>query len=292
MKNHNDIYKATVKDVDDPKKQGRMRLKIPSVHGDNLSAWAKPISPMFLWFPPEEEDEVYVRFIEGNTNRPVIIGQWYAERKTPIEEFNKEDYNKKEYKEQIKRKRIKTHAGHYIELSDIKDDKRILIETEKGHTLEFRDKLNEEEQHVELKTVDGHRIYVNDTVKGEEQILIKDLNGNKIQLDTAKNDLNILAQNNETKEIGNNEIENIAVDSTKTIGGNLTVNVTGNANLTATNVVVTADATTVHGLVHLASGGKPVARVDDEIEVEITAGSSAGVYTGKIITGSGKTDSG
>jgi uncharacterized protein involved in type VI secretion and phage assembly len=291
MKKYNDLYRATVKDVDDPRKQGRMRLEIPSVHGKNLSAWAKPISPLFLWFPPEVGDQVYVRFVEGNSNKPAIVGQWYGERDTKIKEFNKEDYNGKKYKDQIQRKRVKTHKGHTIELNDIDDDERVMIETQGGHILELRDDLNGEEQYVELTTTDGHRIYVNDTKDGKEQITIEDLKGNKIQLDTVKNDLNISAQNDEKKEIGNNSEKTVGNNETKNIGATLTINASSSVVVNSPQTTVNGKAT-VTGVTNIGGGGPAVARLGDKVQVEVTGGSSAGTYIGYIIEGAGNSFAG
>lgn len=59
-------------------------------------------------------------------------------------------------------------------------------------------------------------------------------------------------------------------------GGNLNIFVNGDANIKATNVNVDAAVT------NLGVGGKNIARLGDEITVEVTSGSSAGTYKGTI----------
>ncbi len=59
-------------------------------------------------------------------------------------------------------------------------------------------------------------------------------------------------------------------------GSDLTIIVNGNCNLKAAKVNVDATQT------NLGTGGAKIARLGDEVEVEITSGSSAGTYTGKI----------
>ena len=60
------------------------------------------------------------------------------------------------------------------------------------------------------------------------------------------------------------------------INGNVSLITQGDANISAANVNIAAGATS------LGVGGQPIARLNDEITVEITSGSSAGTYKGKI----------
>ena len=59
-------------------------------------------------------------------------------------------------------------------------------------------------------------------------------------------------------------------------GSDLNIVVNGNCNLKAAKVNIDAAQT------NLGTGGAKIARLGDEVEVEITSGSSAGTYTGKI----------
>ena len=60
------------------------------------------------------------------------------------------------------------------------------------------------------------------------------------------------------------------------INGNVSLITQGDANISAANVNIAAETT------GLGVGGQPIARLNDEITVEITSGSSAGTYKGKI----------
>lgn len=71
--------------------------------------------------------------------------------------------------------------------------------------------------------------------------------------------------------------------------GDLVLGTVEGAYITITGGIITVSGGTANfnvDTINLGSGGKAIARVDDEIEVEITSGSSAGTYTGKIISGS------
>lgn len=58
--------------------------------------------------------------------------------------------------------------------------------------------------------------------------------------------------------------------------GNANLITTGDANISAATVNIAA------GITNLGEGGAKIARLGDEVEVEITSGSSAGTYKGKI----------
>lgn len=66
----------------------------------------------------------------------------------------------------------------------------------------------------------------------------------------------------------------------------LNIVVVGNCNLQATSVNVTASASVNidSPVTNVGVGGKGIARLDDEVEVYVTGGSSTGTWKGKIIS--------
>ena len=73
-------------------------------------------------------------------------------------------------------------------------------------------------------------------------------------------------------------------------GGNVTINcanatVTASANVDVVAASVNIDASTTN----LGVGGEPIARSGDPVEIEVTAGSSTGFYTGTITAGGANT---
>lgn len=130
-------YRAEVVDIRDPKKMGRVRLKIPSVLGDKVSAWALPCVPFGTDFVGlEVGDIVWVEFEEGHIDRPIVVGTWWAERKTPIEELNVT------YNSDLKRRRIKTKKGHVIDLIDKNGNECIEIKDIKGNVIKIDSNSN------------------------------------------------------------------------------------------------------------------------------------------------------
>lgn len=72
-------YKAYVQDVNDPEKRFRIKVTCPAVHKDYVSAWCEPCFPISGdRYVPTVGDCVWIEFTNGNVNRPVWVGQWYA----------------------------------------------------------------------------------------------------------------------------------------------------------------------------------------------------------------------
>lgn len=83
------VVTGLVTDLDDPQKEGRIRVKFPWLPGEPLSPWA-PIAVAFAgggrgaYFMPEPGDEVLVAFEHGDFNHPYVIGfLWNGMDKPP-----------------------------------------------------------------------------------------------------------------------------------------------------------------------------------------------------------------
>ena len=78
-------YEAVVTDVDDPKKIGRIRTKVPAVLGEDVvSGWALPCTPAGggkdrgMLFLPQVGDTVWVEFAGGDVSRPIWVGTFWG----------------------------------------------------------------------------------------------------------------------------------------------------------------------------------------------------------------------
>lgn len=90
MSNYTGIYQGIVVDRDDPKKLGRCRIKVPSVHGDinqsdyKLLPWAIYLSPnsagndRTTFILPKLNDIVWVAFVNGDKQSPIYFGSNFA----------------------------------------------------------------------------------------------------------------------------------------------------------------------------------------------------------------------
>jgi uncharacterized protein involved in type VI secretion and phage assembly len=101
---------ALVRDVDDPLKQGRIKVHFPWLDDEHLTDWVRIAAPMSgsdrgVCFPPELEDEALVAFEHGNPRRPIVIGfLWNGQDKPPVVD--------------VQERRIKSKNGHSIRFID------------------------------------------------------------------------------------------------------------------------------------------------------------------------------
>ena len=84
------LYTATVLDVRDPKRLGRVRVRPATVEVAGLERrWARLATLMAgdgrgTWFVPDRGDEVLVAFEAGDARRPFVVGAlWNASAKPP-----------------------------------------------------------------------------------------------------------------------------------------------------------------------------------------------------------------
>ena len=82
-------YRAFVIDNKDPHQLGRVRLKIPSVLGDEITSWALPCVPYggtagLGWFVvPDVDAQVWAEFEEGDLRHPIWVGTFWQKQGDP-----------------------------------------------------------------------------------------------------------------------------------------------------------------------------------------------------------------
>ena len=72
-------YRAEVTNTSDPKGMGRIKVECPKVLGGFESNWCLPCLPVRNKYLPSIGDLVWVEFEEGDSNKPIWSGVWYAE---------------------------------------------------------------------------------------------------------------------------------------------------------------------------------------------------------------------
>jgi hypothetical protein len=78
-------YRAIVKDIEDPEKRGRVKVRCVDVFGDDLSPWAEACVPGGVrmssgWFDvPPLDALVWIEFEQGLPERPIYSGGYFAE---------------------------------------------------------------------------------------------------------------------------------------------------------------------------------------------------------------------
>jgi uncharacterized protein involved in type VI secretion and phage assembly len=125
---------AIVVGLDDPKSQGRVKLKYPWLDDNSVSPWARIVSPMAgpdrgVVFRPEIDDEVLVLFEHGDMRRPYVLGSlWNGSDAMPSERGADSDNNIR---------LIKSRSGHLILLDDTSGDEKIIVRDKHGNTLQL-----------------------------------------------------------------------------------------------------------------------------------------------------------
>ena len=125
-------YRAIVTDVKDPENKGRIKVKCPKVLGEYSSHWCMPCVPYAvdnggIFFLPELQEVVWIEFEEGDPDKPIWVGGWWAKNLSPILDA---DYNLKAGK----RKMIKT-TKHTITIDDNAGAENITIEDYSGNKI-------------------------------------------------------------------------------------------------------------------------------------------------------------
>jgi uncharacterized protein involved in type VI secretion and phage assembly len=124
-------YRAFVADRNDPEKLGRLRVRIPSLHGDAVTGWAWPVTPFGgagtgLFALPQRDDVVFVEFVEGDPAQPLWSGCAWAkpggQSEVPAEALDG-------YPDAVV---LRTNAGHTVVLSDVDGEERITIRAAGG----------------------------------------------------------------------------------------------------------------------------------------------------------------
>lgn len=113
---------ATVSDAEDPKKQGRVKLLLPTLGDAVESTWARVLAPGAgkthgVWWPLEAGDEVVVGFIGGHPEHPIVLGALWSPKK--LEAIP-------EAKRRVHRV-LASPAGHALRLDDTADAQKLEI---------------------------------------------------------------------------------------------------------------------------------------------------------------------
>jgi outer membrane protein OmpA-like peptidoglycan-associated protein/phage baseplate assembly protein gpV len=119
---------AIVTNVQDPEKQGRVKVCFPRLPGKPESSWVRVVQPSagagrgFYWLP-EVSDEVLVSFERGEAQSPYVLGAlWNGKDKPPEGAYNDDNTTRM----------IQTKSGHQLVFEDKKDGESIVIADKSG----------------------------------------------------------------------------------------------------------------------------------------------------------------
>jgi len=134
-------YRGFVVENDDPEKLGRLKVRVPSILGSDVTTgWAMACTPyggdmnMGFLYVPEVGAGVWIEFEEGDLEFPIWVGTFWSkpDGTSEVPKPNKKEADKEfEEEDDVQApptcKIIKTKKGHTIQIEDLDGDERILI---------------------------------------------------------------------------------------------------------------------------------------------------------------------
>jgi phage baseplate assembly protein gpV len=147
-------YPAIVRDNNDPKKLGRVKVQVPLItNKEVINSWIPCKTPNAVdnagfFAPPSLNSDVLVSFRNGNPRYPIYEAGYFGEKTKPPSEATGDDYPNVQI--------WKSPSGHYI-------------------------LYNDAQKELEIKDASGNRLFMKNG-----QILVKDKDGNYVNLAGTK----------------------------------------------------------------------------------------------------------
>jgi uncharacterized protein involved in type VI secretion and phage assembly len=232
-----------VTDVDDPDGDGRIRVSFPWLGPDVVSGWAPIAAPLGgndrgYFYLPEIDDEALVAFEMGDFDHPFVLGFLHnGVDKPPTGGIDKHV------------RRIKSVAGHVVDLDDRSGDEKVHVKTNGGHVLDLRDS----DATIEIATSGGQKLTMTDR---PAQIEVTTTAGTTVTMSDAPSQVSVQTVTGVQVEISDTGVTITAASVPITINAlstelnpalSLDVNSTA-INLSAAIVNVTAGLTAVNGV--------------------------------------------
>lgn len=160
------VAEAIVTNVNDPEKEGRVKLKFPWFDASMESDWCRVTQPYagsgygYVWVP-EKEAEVLVSFIHGDMRKPVVVGGLY----------NGVDKPATYHDDSRDEKMIRTKGGHELVFTDTSGQKQVKLTTSGGHKVTLDDagaKVTIESSNGQSITLDSSGV----TIKGTASVTV------------------------------------------------------------------------------------------------------------------------
>jgi hypothetical protein len=155
-------YSGVVKDDKDPRKQGRLKVDVPSVWRGADPVWARPCFPPGHFFTPPVGAQVWIEFEAGDPGYPLWVGTWYPQEEVPAEAALEPPTSRV----------IATPSGHTVEFNDKEGEEAITVHHKADAFLSIDPKgsvvvgnatgsivyLNAEDGEVSVVSEQGHRV--------------------------------------------------------------------------------------------------------------------------------------
>jgi uncharacterized protein involved in type VI secretion and phage assembly len=167
-------YRGFVVDNADPQKRARLKLRVPSVLGEQESDWALPCLPFGgfadqgLFAVPVVDAQVWVEFEEGDLHRPLWVGTfWQAEADVPAPAALSPPTTRL----------LRTPSGHTLQFDDEADAEKITLFHPKEATL-----VIDPDGAIALTDAKGAKLTLD---AAGERIVLEDSNGNSMTMSSS-----------------------------------------------------------------------------------------------------------
>ncbi|MFC6705785.1 phage baseplate assembly protein V [Flexivirga alba] len=230
-----------ITDVDDPLGQGRVQIKLPWL-SDDPHGWAPVASPMAgekrgYWFRPEVGDEALVTFLQGDGDHPFVIGFLHNGVDVPPSDGIDQHV-----------RRVRSVAGHVVDLDDRSGQEKVRVRTNGGHVLELRDS----DATIALTTSGGQQVTLQDT---PAQIELTTDTGTKVILTDAPSEVRVSTVGGVSLAISDTGVTLTAATAPVTVTApSATLTTTGALSCNATAISLTGAAVSVNSAVTTFSG--------------------------------------
>ncbi|MHC4180871.1 MAG: phage baseplate assembly protein V [Planctomycetota bacterium] len=167
-------YRGFVADNEDPEQRGRLKLRLPSILGSEVSGWALPCLPFGglanqgFFLVPDVDAQVWVEFEEGNPDQPIWTGTFWQQSGDPPEEAAKTPPTTRV---------LRTPSGHVLQFDDAEGEEQIRL-----HHPTEAELLVDPEGTVSLTDKAGSKLTLD--AAGNKAIL-EDSNGNTLTMDSG-----------------------------------------------------------------------------------------------------------
>jgi phage protein D len=219
----------------DPQGWGRVKVRFPTLPGNEESDWARLVSPMAgegrgFEFIPEVNDEVVVAFEHDDSHRPFILGSLWNGKDKPPQGSDKVVNSAGKVEKRI----IRSRSGHTITLDDSDSGAKISIvdKTEKN-AIEIDSQNNamliKTQSKIEIETGTGDKVI---------------LDSSGIKVDAGQHDIALKAMNIKLEADMNIEVKagmntDIKGQMGATLEGGTTADVKGGAKVAIQGGIVT-----------------------------------------------------
>ncbi len=168
-------FRGIVTDNVDPLKKGRLRVRVPSVLGEQECDWALPCLPFGgvadqgTFLIPEVGAQVWVEFEEGDISRPIWTGTfWQSGDDIPAEAAESDEPTTRV---------LKTPSGHTLRFDDAEGSEKIRLVHPQGAEI-----LIDENGTIMLTDAAGSSLTL-DASTGKT--VVEDSNGNTLTMDAS-----------------------------------------------------------------------------------------------------------